>query len=212
MSGLSKLTLPSTNGQNNRPTVPHVDLPGWFLMMDDERLRDPGKAIPHLPSSSAIIIRSRQMDVVERTAIGLQPLAERHGVELLVSLRRPPARLISDGIHIPEAYLKYWRRTDIARLQPRLLTVSAHRRRTFRKAASLGADAVIMSSVFSTESHKGVGFLGFTRFARLAALSETPVIALGGITDRNMQRLRMVNIAGIAGIGLFLKQQANIAR
>jgi len=69
------------------------------------------------------------------------------------------------------------------------------------RALALGADALIVSSVFATESHPAARTLGPHRLAMLTASATVPVYALGGITTSNATRLGPSGAVDIAGIG-----------
>ncbi|WNK00242.1 thiamine phosphate synthase [Thalassospiraceae bacterium LMO-JJ14] len=172
-------------------------------MTDVERLPDPAPYLPHLPPASAIIVRHPQMDEAHRMAAALMPKARRYGVAVLLSAPFPPALLEADGIHIPEAALGRWKASDIARLNPALVTASAHSQRAVMTAKRRGVDAVLLSPVFPTRSHGTAASLGVSRFATIAGTAGLPVIALGGITEARIIRVLHAGASGLAGIGLF---------
>ena len=77
------------------------------------------------------------------------------------------ARLDADGLHLPEgAVLRPGARLWL-RQKNRLLTVAAHSADGLQRAMRLGADAIILSPVFSTASHPGRPALGVMKFAAL---------------------------------------------
>lgn len=63
--------------------------------------------------------------------------------------------------------------------------------------------AVFISPVQATTSHQDVAPLGWDRFARLAALSDVPVIALGGLSPEDTQRAYEHGAMAVAGIRHF---------
>jgi len=193
-------TLTTTRRQNNDR---HHAVPAWVVMTDDRRLPDPSPLIPFLPPGSAVIVRHRDAGGATRIATDILPAARRHGVLVLISQATPPARLICDGVHIPETALSNWKACDLARLGPGLVTASAHGAGAVMKAGRLGADAVLLSPVFATESHRHARALGLNRFAAIVRHAGVPVIALGGVTETRIRRLLHAGAAGIAGIGLF---------
>lgn len=67
-------------------------------------------------------------------------------------------------------------------------------------ANRLGADAVLLSPVFATNSHPGARSLGATRFRLLAKASKAPVIALGGVTNSRARALNWPRWAAIDGL------------
>ncbi len=197
-----KRTLPSLLRQDN-----HLSntLPIWFVMTDHERLADPTPLIPYLPRNSALIIRDLDMGRQSETMHQLTPLCQKYGAILMASLSRPPRQLLGDGIHIPEKSLCYWKQTDILRLQPKIITASAHSLSAICRAARFGVDACLLSPVFPTKSHADGASLGMQRFATLCRQTELPIIGLGGISSQHVRRVFLGGAAGIAGIGLFDK-------
>jgi len=172
-------------------------------MSDVTRLPDPAPIIPHLPPDSAVVVRHPDPDTAADMARGLIGLARAHGVTLLLAAPHPPDRLDADGVHIPEAALANWNATDIARLDLGFVCASAHGLRAARRARRMGADAVLLSPVFATDSHAGASVLGLARFAAITKAAGLPVIALGGIAENRIRRVLAAGAAGIAGIGLF---------
>lgn len=195
-----KRTLPSLVRQDN-----HLGqtLPIWFAMTDHERLADPTSLISNLPQNSALIIRDLDINRQSETIRRLTPLCRKYAITLMASLSRPPRRLLSDGIHIPEKSLYYWKQTDILRLQPKLITTSAHSIGSVHRAARFGVDACLLSPVFPTKSHTNGVALGMPRFATLCQQTKLPIIGLGGISPERVRRVILGGAAGIAGIGLF---------
>lgn len=198
-------TLTSEDGQDKRRafgTGGHA-VPRWVLLTDEARLADPSALIARLPRGSAVIVRDRDSKRATDTVAGLRQACRSLGILLSQSVTEVPKRLAADGLHIPEHALKRWRRIDVLRLQPALLTTSAHTRIGAVRAFRLGADAVLLSPVFPTASHPGRASLGLWRFAAIARTAPLPVIALGGITYSNARQVQELGAAGIAGIGLF---------
>ena len=195
-----KRTLPSLAHQDNHQGR---TLPFWFAMTDYERLPDPKPLIPHLPHNCALIVRdldtTRQLETVHR----ISPICKDNSVTLMASLSRPPRQLACDGVHIPEKSLIHWKKTDIFRLQPKIISSSAHSFRSIARATNFGVDACLLSPVFATKSHKNNDFLGMPRFTSLCHSARVPIIGLGGISTARIHRVFGAGAAGIAGIGLF---------
>ena len=80
----------------------------------------------------------------------------------------------------------------------RLITV--HSLRELAQAHRARANAVLISPVFPTRSHPGAPVLGPVRFRLLAARSQVPVIALGGMTLHRARTLGVTKWAAIQGL------------
>ena len=72
-----------------------------------------------------------------------------------------------------------------------------------RKSINIRANLVFISPVFETTSHKNKKGLGIIKLGLLVKLFKIPVIALGGINNNNVSRLRSLPISGCAGIDIF---------
>lgn len=178
-------------------------VPRMILMTDDDRLVDPSPIIPSMPPGSAIIIRSRSVAEREKRAHAVSALCYHHQITLLVSHETPPKQLIGDGVHIPEATRARWHRKDFWRLQPRLVSTSAHDLTSAKRASEWGVDAVLLSPLSPTKSHPGGKSLGYWRGASICRHINIPTIALGGIDHKSMGRVLNLGFFGYAGIGIF---------
>ena len=160
-------------------------------MTDDERLPDPVAAARALPRGSLVIIRAR--DAERRRALAEALCANSHGF-ILLAAADPVLAGELHGLHLPEARAKeaaHWRA-----LRPDwVITVAAHSARALHAPY---ADAALLSPVFPTKSHPGARALTPARARLIARASGVPVIALGGVNDRNAALLS--GFAGIAAI------------
>ena len=61
------------------------------------------------------------------------------------------------------------------------------------------ANLIFLSSIFK----KNKNFLGINKFNNLKKITKTKIIALGGISKKNIKRLKILNCFGFAGISYF---------
>ena len=80
-----------------------------------------------------------------------------------------------------------------------LLIGSAHNLREIRIKETQKVSQIFVSSLFKLEKN----YLGFYKFTNLSKLSKSKIIALGGISKKNLKRLSLLKISGYAGIGIF---------
>jgi thiamine-phosphate pyrophosphorylase len=186
-----------------KPRHPVDALPGLILMTDSVRLPDPGIAIQHLASGSAIVVREQSRERRAALARRIKPLCRYRSIRLLIANDWRLARSIAaDGLHLSEASIRRGsRRWTRVRRPEWIVTAAAHSPAAVRRAAKLGVDAVLLSPVFATKSHPGAGTIGPLRFARWVEKSPIPVYALGGIDAKGARRLRNSGAAGFAAIG-----------
>jgi thiamine-phosphate pyrophosphorylase len=168
-----------------------------ILMTDDLRLPDPVPAVRALPPGSLVIVRAKDPKRRASLALQLRPVAWARGLILLIADDPQLARAIgANGLHLPEARAQeapHWR----ARNSDWLITASAHSLKSVLRAAH--ADAVLLSPVFSTLSHKGAPPLSPARARMMARSVPMPVFALGGVTAQNS--LLLSGFSGMAAIG-----------
>jgi thiamine-phosphate pyrophosphorylase len=58
---------------------------------------------------------------------------------------------------------------------------------------------IFLSSIFK----KNKNYLGLNKFKLLSKLTNNKVIALGGISNKNLKKLKLVKCFGFAGISFF---------
>jgi thiamine-phosphate pyrophosphorylase len=174
-----------------RQPLPHL----W--LMTDERVGDAlWPALARLPRGAGVIFRHYATQPAERRRLfdAVRRIARRRGLVLL--LAGPPRQAAAwraDGAHGRSPH----RRTA----RPLLRTAPVHDARERGRAV---ADAILVSPVFATRSHRGARGIGPLRFAGLARLSRRPVIALGGMTPHRFGRLRALGAYGYAAIDAWL--------
>ena len=167
-----------------------------LVLMTDDRKADWVRAARALPRGSMVVVRGRdakQRRTLAEQLYGLAPL-------LIADDPALAAQIGAAGLHLPEVRIKeaaHWR----ARFPHWIITASAHSLRTLMDARLL--DAVFLSPVFVTASHKHARPLTPVRAAFIAAQAPVPVYALGGITPRNAALLAPA-FSGIAAIGSLL--------
>ena len=127
-----------------------------------------------------IQVRERRMTPEQLTQFARRVvmLAHAYGARVLVNGDESLARTTgADGVHSSSAQLNRL----VARPSTCLWAVSCHNAEELARAASLGADFVVLSPVLPTTTHPGVLGMGWAGFAELTRNSPLPVYALGGM-------------------------------
>jgi thiamine-phosphate pyrophosphorylase len=166
-------------------------LPRVLVLTDDARGFSLDHQMQAWPAGAAII---------ERT-FGNSPYAKasphQNRMQLASCSPRQARRAKLDGIHWPNARLKHRRASATKGFME---TVSAHRGLDIAKALGVGVKAVLISTIFASNSPSAKRPLGALRLVKLQrAFPNACLFALGGITQKNAARLRTT---GIYGIGL----------
>ncbi|WP_209348889.1 thiamine phosphate synthase [Pontixanthobacter sp. CEM42] len=179
-------------------TCPDPDrkaLPDLWLLSDarnDAVLED---ALAKLPRGSGFIYRHYHLGGPERRKryAALAEVARKHSH--LVILSDSPVKA------------KQWKADGVYGASQRMPTddrllklIAAHDWKEIVAADRAGADAILLSPVFATRSHAEAKPLGSLRFRMLANKAKAPIIALGGMTRQNAQRLNWPRWAAIDGL------------
>lgn len=184
--------------------APAKPLPRLLFLTDPDRTPDPEAVVAGLDPDVAVIFRAfGTADAIERGR-RLTALAHDRGLILLAGADPALAEAIgADGVHLPQ------RRTPdlpaLRRAHPGwILTAAAHDLAAALMATGAGADAVLVSPVFPSNSPSAGTPLGVEAFTALVAAVPAPVYALGGVTATTAPRLAASGAAGLAGIEAFL--------
>ena len=108
-----------------------------------------------------------------------------------------------DGAYIP-SFNKNTNHLSFSKSKNFLLLGSAHNNKEIKIKEKQGVNILFLSSIFK----KNKNYLGLNKFRLLANLTNKKVIALGGITNNNLKKLKLVNCKGFAGISYFEKKTA----
>ena len=107
-------------------------------------------------------------------------------------------KLRLDGIYIPSfnnkfSHLAYSTFSNFA------IIGSAHNLKEIKVKELQKVQSIFISSLFK----KNKNYLGLYKFKILRKYTQKKVVALGGISKRNIKKVRLLNISSIAGISYF---------
>jgi len=103
-----------------------------------------------------------------------------------------------NGVYIPSfnsnlKHLNYPKKKNF------IVLGSAHNIKEIRIKEMQKVDAIFIASLFNEKKN----FLGINKFLNLIKFTKKKIIALGGINDKNLNKLPLLNINGYAGISFF---------
>jgi thiamine-phosphate pyrophosphorylase len=105
----------------------------------------------------------------------------------------------ADGLHLPERAGATLPELRVRR--PRwLLTQAAHDLAAARAGASAGADALVVSPIFPSNSPSAGAPLGVEGLKTIVDAVETPVYALGGVRAGTAEQLAGSGVVGLAAV------------
>lgn len=152
-------------------------------------------SIQKLPMGSGVIFR--HYDTPNRLALYnvIAKICRRRGLKLIIA-GDDKGRMKN----MAKDYY-YGRPQKSGRRHNGITLLGVHDVHEIKRAKILGADAYLLSPVFSTNSHKGQKPLGLLRFTQLSRLCDRPVIALGGMNLSRFQSMKDVHgYAAIDGL------------
>lgn len=175
-------------------------LPGLLFFTDPARVSNPEAVAERLPRGAGIVFRAFGAEDAVNQGRRLRAIADARGLLLLAGAHGSLAEGIgADGLHLPEA-----RVAEIPRLRAEharwLITVAAHDAVALQAAERAGADAVVVSPVFASNSPSAGESLGVEGLKGLVAATGLPVYALGGVRARTVTQLIGSGIVGIAAV------------
>ena len=76
---------------------------------------------------------------------------------------------------------------------------SAHNNKEIKIKELQKVNTIFLSSLFK----KNKNYLGINKFKLLSNLTNKKIVALGGISNKNINKLKLINLSGFAGISYF---------
>jgi len=140
-------------------------------------------------------------ELVRELAVGLLPIARRHGTQLLLNGDIDGARALGIGVHLRHAQLLALSERPLPLQQ--LVGASCHDAAQLAQASQIAVDFATLSPVAATPSHPLTHPLGWPRFQLLAEAASLPVYALGGTDPSQIAQARECSGQGVAGIREF---------
>ena len=110
----------------------------------------------------------------------------------------------AEGIYIP-SFNKTKRFANLEKRNIKILG-SAHNQKEIQEKITQNCSAIFLSPIFYIEKSKK--FLGLHKFNYLSHNNNANILALGGIYEYNIHKLKLLNIKGYGGIRMFKKKPA----
>ena len=184
-----------------------------YLVTDRDVLsgRDLIKCIEDSILGGVTLVQLREKNVTSREfyeiAIKVKEVTSRYNVPLIINDRLDIALAIdADGLHIGQKDLP----ASLARKilgKDKILGVSAATLQEALKAEKDGADYLGVGAVFSTSTKKDTRDVSYETLSSITASVNIPVVAIGGINENNVTKLKGSNIHGIAVVSCILGKE-----
>ena len=107
-------------------------------------------------------------------------------------------KLKLDGVYIP-SFNKNLNHLTYSINENFIILGSAHNLKEIRIKELQKVQGIFISSIFK----KNQNYLGLNKFKIISNYTKKNIVALGGISKKNLKKLNLVNISGFAGISYF---------
>ena len=152
-----------------------------------------------------IIYRNYKKNIDISTLISLKKYCKKNNKKLFISNNIKLAlKYKLDGIYIPafNKQLNYIQQSLPNKFE---IIGSAHNHKEILIKQKQGCKFIFISPIFKIQ--KKNYYLNLVKFNLLTLNIKSNFIALGGINSKNLNKLRMLNISGFAGISFFQKKR-----
>jgi len=179
----------------------HRNLPKFFIFLDEYN----SEVFKNINTNIGIIYRNYKDRNRENQLIKIAKACKKKRYQLFVSNDIKLAHKVkADGIYIPS----FNKTKNFSNLEKRNIVIlgSAHNQKEIHKKISQNCKAIFLSPLFNIEKSKN--FLGLHQFNYLSYMNKINILALGGISQNNIRKLKLLPIKGFGGIQLFKKKPA----
>tara|TARA_Y100000591_G_C21727999_1_gene642434 strand:+ start:50 stop:568 length:519 start_codon:yes stop_codon:yes gene_type:complete len=149
---------------------------------------------------TTIIYRNYSVKTLDRTIIRkIKKYCEKKSIKFYLSNDvRLAISLDLDGAYIP-AFNKSLKHLSYSFKKKFKIIGSAHNLKEIRTKEIQKTEAIVLSSLFK----KNKNFLGINKFKILSKNTKKDIVALGGISNKNIKKLGLLNQLDFAGISYF---------
>ena len=115
-------------------------------------------------------------------------------------------KLDLDGAYIPAFNTSFLHNSYSFKKKFKLIG-SAHNLKEIIIKEKQNVSSIFLSSIFRNNKYKK--FLGIYKFLKLMKLTKKDIVCLGGINEKNIKKVKLINLNNIASISMFQKLLKN---
>jgi thiamine-phosphate pyrophosphorylase len=150
-------------------------------------------------TNTGIIFRNYNSKNNLSTIIKLKQHCRKKGFKFFLSNNIKLAlQLNLDGAYIP-SFNNQTNHLSFSYKKKFLIIGSAHNNKEIKIKEKQGVNIIFLSSIFK----KNKNYLGINRFKLLSKLTNKKIVALGGVSNSNLKKLKLTDCYGFAGISFF---------
>ena len=173
----------------------HKGLPNKYYFINEFDTKN----IKKLDKNTGIIFRNYNLENSLKSIIALNNFCKKHGYKFFLSNNIKLAlKLKLDGAYIP-SFNKDTKHLSYSFTKNFIILGSAHNNKEIKIKQKQSVKIIFLSSIFK----KNKNYLGINKFKLLSKLTCLRVIALGGVLNVNLKKLKLLDCYGFAGISHF---------
>jgi thiamine-phosphate pyrophosphorylase len=173
----------------------HVNLPSKYYFINKFDTNN----IDKLDKNTGIILRNYTAKINLNSIISLKKFCKKKGYKFFLSNNVQLAlNLNLDGAYIP-SFNSDTKHLAFSIKKKFLMLGSAHNNKQIKLKERQLVKIIFVSSIFK----KNKNYLGVNKFKLLSRLTNNKVIALGGVSNKNLKKLKLLKCFGFAGISFF---------
>ena len=180
----------------------HKYLPKFFIFLDEYN----SEIFKNKNINIGIVYRNYKDRKRENQLIKIAEACKKNRYQLFVSNDVKLAHKVkADGIYIPS----FNKTKNFSNLEKKNLIIlgSAHNQKEIHRKILQNCSAVFLSPLFYVLKSKN--FLGLHQFNYLSYMNKTNILALGGISENNIRKLKLLYTKSFGGISIFKKKPAS---
>ena len=181
----------------------HKNLPNFFIFLDEYN----SEIFKNKNINIGIVYRNYKDRKRESQLIKIAKACKKNRFQLFVSNDVKLAHKVkADGIYVPS----FNKVKNFSNLEKKNLVIlgSAHNQKEIHRKIVQNCSAVFLSPLFYVKKSKD--FLGLHQFNYLSYMNKTNILALGGISENNIRKLKLLYTKGFGGIRIFKKKPASL--
>ena len=179
----------------------HKYLPKFFIFLDQYN----SEIFKNKNINIGIIYRNYKDRKRESQLVKIAKACKKNRFQLFVSNDvKLVHKVKADGIYVPS----FNKTKNFSNLEKKNIIIlgSAHNQKEIHKKISQNCRAIFLSPLFYVKKSKSS--LGLHKFNYLSYVNKINILALGGITENNIRKLKLLYIKGFGGIRIFKKKPA----
>ena len=173
----------------------HKSFPNKYYFINEFKTKNIG----NLDKNTGIIFRNYNSKNNLESIISLKNFCKENGYKIFLTNNIKLAlKLKLDGAYIP-SFNKDTKHLSYSLTKNFVILGSAHNNKEIKIKQKQLVKIIFLSSIFK----KNKNYLGINKFKLLSKLTYLKVIALGGVSNTNLKKLKLLDCFGFAGISYF---------